>query len=136
MAGAVGRRRIREQAISLFYEAELKSEDPLNLIEGSDAPVDKYLENVIKTYSKFKESIDNLIAKHCIEWEFDRLSKVDKAILRLAVSEFFLKDPDVGPKIVISEANELADEFSSERSPKFINGVLSAILKDICLDIT
>lgn len=73
-------------------------------------------------------TIDKLIAQHAPEWPVEKLNKVDLAILRLAVYElnFAKKNP---PKVIIDEAIELAKEFGADKTPKFINGVLGAVLK-------
>ncbi len=73
---------------------------------------------------------DELISAASIKWHFDRLSPVDKSILRLSV--YHLKFcPDIPPKVVINEAIELAKKFSTDKSPAFVNGVLDAILKKL-----
>lgn len=72
--------------------------------------------------------IDQLITKYAPEWPVEKLNKVDLAVLRLAIYElnFVKKNP---PKVIIDEAIELAKEFGTEKTPKFINGVLGTILK-------
>jgi len=65
-----------------------------------------------------------------IQWQFTRLSPVDKSILRLAVYQLKFC-PDIPPKVVINEAIELAKKFSTDKSPAFVNGVLDAILKKL-----
>ena len=73
--------------------------------------------------------IDSLIKENAENWTFERISKVDLAILRMAVFEIkFMKNGNA--KIAINEAVELAKRFSSDNSPKFINGVLGNILRD------
>lgn len=73
-------------------------------------------------------TIDKLIAQHAPEWPVEKLNKVDLAILRLAIYElnFAKKNP---PKVIIDEAIELAKEFGADKTSKFINGVLGAVLK-------
>jgi len=73
---------------------------------------------------------DELIAGSAIKWHFERLSPVDKSILRLAVFQlkFCL---DIPPKVVINEAIELAKKFSTDKSPGFVNGVLDAVFKKL-----
>ena len=72
------------------------------------------------------KEIDEAIRAHLQHWEFERLNKVDLAILRLGAYEIsFLTDT---PKqIVINEGIEIAKEFGSEQAYKFINGVLDAL---------
>jgi N utilization substance protein B len=74
--------------------------------------------------------IDSMIKKHLEHWAFERLRKVDLAILRVgAYSIFYQKD--IPAQISIDEAIEIAKEYGSEDSYRFINGVLDGIRKDI-----
>lgn len=60
----------------------------------------------------------------------DRLSKVDREILRLATYEMVFRD-DVPPKVVVNEAIEMSKNFGTEESGKFVNGVLGKMIKDL-----
>ncbi|CAH0118604.1 Transcription antitermination protein NusB [Paenibacillus sp. CECT 9249] len=77
-----------------------------------------------------KERIDQLLSEFLKGWQVDRLSRVDRQILRLACYEMVLKD-DVPPKVVINEAIELAKHFGTEDSGKFVNGVLGKMMKEL-----
>jgi len=72
--------------------------------------------------------IDDLIIKKLRNWEFNRISAVDKAILRFSLFSL-LYEKDLDQKIIINEAVEIAKEFGNEDSYKFINGILDAIRK-------
>lgn len=72
------------------------------------------------------EKVDNLIENNIRNWEFDRLAKVDLAILRISVFEMKFQD-DVPPGVTINEAVEIAKSFGTDDSYKFINGVLDNI---------
>lgn len=76
---------------------------------------------------KFNAEIDQIISQNAPEWPINKLNKVDLAILRLAVKE--MKEGITPPKVVIDEAVELAKTYGTEATPKFINGVLGAIIK-------
>jgi len=73
------------------------------------------------------EQLDTEIAKHLKEWTFDKLGKVEKAILRLGAYEILIAGTD--RPVIINEAVNLAKELADEKSPQFINGVLDAIGK-------
>lgn len=74
------------------------------------------------------EAIDTLIKGHLKNWNFDRLNRVDLAIMRMSV--YSLKyQPDIPPSIVIDEAIDIAKEYGTDDSYRFINGVLDAIKK-------
>lgn len=75
---------------------------------------------------------DSLLKRHARNWELERLAMVDRNILRLAVAEML--SGEVPPKVAISEALRLAREFSTEDSPRFVNGVLDAVAKEIGTD--
>lgn len=76
--------------------------------------------------------LDDWIAKHVENWRPERLSAIDRAILRLALHE--LRATDTPPKVVINEAVELAKKFSSEEAGAFVNGILDAYLKTLKVD--
>jgi N utilization substance protein B len=74
--------------------------------------------------------IDARISKHLSHWPFERLKKVDLAILRMG-TYCLVHQRDIPPQITIDEAIEIAKEFGSDDSFKFINGVLDGINKEI-----
>ncbi len=80
--------------------------------------------SVIQPILEKKQELDKIIRKYAPEWPIEKLNKVDLAILRLAVYELISKQAP--PKVVIDEAVELAKEYGSENSPKFVNGVLGS----------
>jgi len=76
-----------------------------------------------------REEIDRILARHARHWELGRLALVDRNILRLGTWE--LMGGEVPYRVVITEALRLAQEFSTIESPRFINGVLDAIAKEL-----
>jgi N utilization substance protein B len=75
---------------------------------------------------------DEILAHHARHWDLGRLALVDRNILRLAVHE--LRRQAAPPAVIISEAVKLAQEFSTADSPRFVNGVLDAVAKDLSRD--
>ena len=75
------------------------------------------------------DQCDRLLARHTRHWDLTRLALVDRNILRLAAHE--LLSGSAPPKVVISESLSLAREFSMAESPRFINGVLDAMAKEV-----
>lgn len=75
------------------------------------------------------DSIDGQIETAAPEWPISQINRVDLSILRLAIFE--LKQNQVPYKVAIDEAIELAKEYGSENSPKFINGVLGTVLQKL-----
>jgi transcription antitermination protein NusB len=76
------------------------------------------------------EEIDALIKAHLTNWDFDRLNKVDLAILRMSVYSL-LYQKDLHPTIVIDEAIDISKEFGSDESYRFVNAVLDSIRKKL-----
>ena len=72
---------------------------------------------------------DGILARHARHWDMSRLAMVDRNILRLAVYE--LLSGQTPPKVAITEAIKLAKEFSSAESPRFVNGVLDAVVREL-----
>ena len=86
----------------------------------------KQIGKEIKPVLKQIEKIDELISKCAPEWPVNKLNRIDLAILRLAIYELMQKKSP--KKVIIDEAIELAKQYGSESSPKFINGALGAAL--------
>jgi len=76
-----------------------------------------------------REECDKLLARHARHWDLARLALVDRNILRLATSE--LLEGETPFRVVISEAIAMAKEFSSTESPRFVNGVLDAVAREV-----
>lgn len=84
-------------------------------------------ELALKVIDKVKK-LDKIISQSAPEWPINQVNRIDLAILRLAIFELCIAKSDP-PKVIIDEAVEIAKIFGSEKSPKFINGVLGAVLK-------
>ena len=129
------RRKARELAIQILFQMEFNPGDP-------DEICDLVCENFnpsksIRAFSRklvcgVRENIkymDGLIRKSSKNWRLERMSKVDKSILRLSTYEIlFMKD--IPHKVSIDEAVELGKKYGTDESGAFINGVLDNILKD------
>ncbi|MGH2271173.1 transcription antitermination factor NusB [Anaerohalosphaeraceae bacterium U12dextr] len=74
------------------------------------------------------DDCDDKIAQAAAKWKLSRMSQVDRSILRLSVYQLQYC-PDIPGKVVVNEAIELAKKYSTEQSPRFVNGVLDSILK-------
>lgn len=72
--------------------------------------------------------LDELITRLAENWKFERLSAIDRAILRLGIYE--LRFTDTPHKVVMNECVELAKKFSSEDAASFVNGILDAVYKE------
>lgn len=95
----------------------------------TDAPfMEKLLDGILQKQGE----LDMVIEKAAPEWPIDRISPVDRNILRLGLYELLFSDrSEVPAKVAINEAIELAKQFGGENSSRFVNGVLGAVYKEI-----
>src|SRR3989344_267795 len=90
------------------------------------------MNNLLKLVLEKKKNLDFLIEKAAPDWPIDKISVVDRNILRIGLAELLFADrKEVPPKVAINEAIELAKIFGGETSGKFINGVLGAVYKEM-----
>lgn len=91
-----------------------------------------YMEKLLDGVLQKRDELDMVIEKAAPEWPIDRISPVDRNILRLGLYELLFADRgEVPAKVAINEAIELAKQFGSENSSRFVNGVLGAVYKEI-----
>ena len=124
------RREARERAVSLLYEAELKTQTPDEVLADLPVPPEDFVVDLVSGVGKHQARIDELIGAHAIDWTLDRMAAVDRNILRLAVYEL-LHRPDVPSAVVLSEAVELATRYGTDESTRFVNGLLASVAKDV-----
>lgn len=141
------RRLAREIALQSLYQIEMNEVSPEAAIETvleearsdneaelavgeGDVARTPYLTDLVEGTTRNKERIDETLSVYLTGWKVDRLSKVDRQILRLAAYEL-LFGTEVPPKVVVNEAIELAKRFGSDESGKFVNGVLGKLIKEL-----
>lgn len=91
-----------------------------------------FAKRVLDTVLAKREDLNDIIEKAAPEWPLDRIAVIDRNVLRIGLSELLFSDPeDVPPKVAINEAIELAKEFGSESSGRFVNGVLGAVYREL-----
>ncbi|WP_017855569.1 transcription antitermination factor NusB [Leptospira interrogans] len=129
------RRTSREIAVMALYQLEL-TQPPLKEVlkfkwyDKKTEPEERdFAVSIVNGVVKNQEQIDTLIKKYSKNWDFSRISIVNKAILRLSIYAL-LYTWEVPKNVTIDEAVELTKEFESEESARFVNGVLDAILKN------
>jgi transcription antitermination protein NusB len=126
----VGRREARERALSLLYEAESKGVSPRAVLAELPVRPDAFAEDLVVGVESEQARIDGLISSHAIGWALDRMPVVDRALLRMGTYEL-LDHADVPTAVIISEAVDLATQYSTDESGRFVNGVLAAIATDV-----
>ena len=87
-----------------------------------------YIRSVLGLLDEHLEEVDAVVASALDNWALERVSKIDRAILRIATVEILYLD-DVPPKVSIQEAIRLGEAYGGQDSPRFVNGVLDAIFK-------
>lgn len=134
----MNRSAIRENAFKLIYSLEIQKteniEEQIDLFFESndirDEEAKKYIKDVILGIEKNKENILTNIEKNLKEdWKLSRISKMDLAILELAIYE--IEFSEIPYKVSINEAVELAKKYGEDKSKNFVNGILASIVKDM-----
>ena len=134
----MNRSTMREQAFKLIYSLEMQKQENLenqldlyieaNNIENNDAI--EYIKDSILGIEENKEKILAYIEKNLkSDWKIDRISKIDLAILKLAIYE--IKYKEIPYKVAINESLELAKKYGEETSKNFINGILASVVKEM-----
>jgi len=126
------RSKARKRALDTIFEADLKgiSIPGNNTNDETDVEVTNYSLDLVKGIKENQTQIDELITNSLQNWTFDRIPRVDRNILRIAVYEL-LYQKDVPTNVVISEAVSLAESLSTAESSAFVNGTLGTISKKI-----
>ncbi len=133
----MNRTAIREQTFKLIYSLEIQKqedlEEAIELYEESneltDSKAKAYMTDAIFGIEKNKDEIIHQIEKNLkSDWKLERISKIDLAILKLAIYE--LKYTDIPFKVAINEAVELAKKYGEDSSKNFVNGVLASVVKE------
>ncbi|MCG8572870.1 MAG: transcription antitermination factor NusB [Spirochaetes bacterium] len=90
----------------------------------------EYAKKIIKGTIDHLEEIDNMIQSHLRNWALNRISLVDKAILRFSIYSLLFDPEKIADKVIINEAIEIVKLFGTQDSYKFVNGLLDAIKKN------
>jgi N utilization substance protein B len=131
------RTKARKRALDALYAAGVRKDDALLLLRETSVEVEDrqnqeaifdYAEMLLTGYFANSHEIDNELKMLADGWALERMPNVDRAILRLAAWEI-LHNSEVPNEVAISEAVALASEYSTDESPKFINGVLARLAK-------
>ena len=131
------RREARIQVMKALYAHEQAGDSPEHLVGTLLAPelvedegTLEFAESLFRTTLDTSDEADEIIQEHATNWDLPRITVVDRALLRMAVTEF-LEFEEIPPKVSIDEAIEIAKVYSTPRSDTFINGVLDAIVMEL-----
>ena len=130
------RRQTREKVLQTLYAYELSKEPISTIMESVLGELKtsredfEFAKKLVAAVVQHEEEIEKIIRRKIAHWEFDRIAVIDRLILRMGICEM-LYFQDIPPKVTINEAIEIAKAFSTEKSGKFVNGVLDAILDEL-----
>ena len=118
----------RELAMQYLFRCDMRDELPSAATFGQffEEVREQYAQQLYNNVAVHKEEIDATIQARSENWEWDRLSVVDRNIMRIAVAEM-LYEEEVPPVVSIDEAVEIARDYSGEAAGNFINGVLNGV---------
>ncbi|WP_017794131.1 transcription antitermination factor NusB [Leucobacter salsicius] len=129
------RTKARKRALDMLFQADVRDE-PVAIIVASEAQrassePDRaaswlYAREIVDGVTDHLDEIDELIVSYSQGWTIDRMPHIDRALLRIASWELLFND-EVPAAVAIDEAIELAKEYSTEDSSRFVNGVLGKI---------
>ena len=131
------RRTGRERALQALYQLEMTPNTPpaealtsawsAAAEEGKPDPdAVKFARELVDGVQANRADIDQLIERHSHNWRLDRMSRIDRNVLRLGVFELKYR-PDIPRKVSINEAVELGKNFGTEESSAFVNGLLDRV---------
>lgn len=131
----VTRRRGREVALQMLFQLEASESSPAEVVRlyqacFSEGPLpDEFSINLFLAVAKDIDEVDGVIQSSSEHWRLERMSRVDRNILRIGVFEI-LSVEDIPSRVAINEAVELAKRYGTAESPSFVNGILDRVARD------
>ncbi|MCM8803845.1 MAG: transcription antitermination factor NusB [Candidatus Omnitrophica bacterium] len=130
----MNRRKAREYALKILYMIDIRKENYLSIIdefwqsikEKVNGKVKEFSNEIVKGVMENIEKIDKIISDVSLNWEIERMSYIDRNILRIGTYEIIFKN-DIPYAVSINEAIEISKEYGDNDSPKFVNGILHKI---------
>lgn len=121
-----GRATARERALHLLYESAIKDLTPTEVLNSQMVAVDPYSEALVLGVESERAVLDGLIDELAGPgWSLPRMAALDLTIMRMACFELSHR-PDVPTGVVLAEAVRLAEDYGTDDSPRFVNGLLAA----------
>jgi len=123
----------------MLYQIDVSGEEPEQAIGlywqylGQDGEAPDQASDLVRGCAAHTDAIDTRIRGASKHWRLERMARVDRNILRLAIFEL-LERPEVPRRVTLNEAVELAKRYGDENSPAFVNGLLDRIASDIGKD--
>jgi N utilization substance protein B len=124
------RRRARERALELLYEAEAKNLSPTQLLAQLPLAPEEYASQLVVGVERRFDEVNSLLGSHAAGWTVARMPTIDRCVLQIAAYEL-LDEPEVPLAVILDEAVELAKTYSTEDSGRYVNGVLSSVARQV-----
>lgn len=131
------RTKARKRAVDALFAGNLRNKSAEELLEATfkqnserqnQEEIFDYARSLVNGFTEHQSAIDSKIELNSQGWRLDRMSNLDLSILRVACFEILYND-EIPAAVAISEAKNLAEEYSTEESAKFISGILHAVSK-------
>lgn len=114
-----------EEALAIALEVQQEEENSEEAVKAVE-----YADKVLKGTAAKLTEIDALIGKYAINWDVKRMPGIDRNILRLAIYEMLFAEDKIPVTVAVNEAVELAKLFGTDKSARFINGVLGKLMRE------
>jgi len=130
------RKKSRGFALQILYQFDITKQDLSRILTQYQehfplkGDKDDFLERLVFGVEKHSQEIDSLIKQYSINWRLDRMSVIDRNILRIALFELLYCE-DIPPKVTLNEAIDLGKRYGNEDSGSFINGILDRIQNEV-----
>jgi N utilization substance protein B len=128
------RRKEREFALQVLYANEYNGSDIGTIITHFGDEHKKYAtafsKKLINICIEHRDELKSIIERHLINWHSTRIAVIDRLLLNLAIAELIYFE-DIPPEVSLNETIEISKRFSTEKSGKFINGILDVVLKEL-----
>lgn len=125
-----GRHEARERAVHLLYESQIKKLPVEEVLAAQVLAPDTYATELLRGVEANRDEIDGVISRLARGWTIERMATMDVVVLRVALYELMYRS-DVPRGVILSEAVDLAGQYGTDDSSKFVNGLLSAAANEI-----
>lgn len=120
----------RIDAIEILYAADLRGISAAEVLDERQTsdPVGEYAAHLVRIVERDQAEIDAMITRKLIGWRIERMSPVDRNVVRVGIAELWAGE--IPKNVAMNEAIESARHFSGDKAAKFVNGVLAAVLAE------
>ncbi len=130
------RREAREKALFYLYQSDLLDIDVDELIKmdlKNKKNIDQFTLKLVKGVKNNFENLNEIINLHSSNWQIDRMSILDRNMLRIALYEIMFEQ-EIPLKVTINEAIEISKKYGTNESGKFVNGILGKVVEEMKID--